>query len=224
MHRTHGHANPAHLDPLKRAYERFPEIGGRAAFACPSGKVTFSRVKVRGPCASHGLRVQGQPSCARSPSMPLQPRGPHEPARLLTLGQKPRFVLLALTRFGLCFVTLFLEHIGRARLPEHIHPARPLCRMAHEPKARARRCRAIREAHRHLYPLPWQIMRPAGRHRERGQHGNSTSKGQSNNQGCPTGTSRRTRVGVLALPGVLPGVRQTPNPGGQSNNLPCSSM
>ncbi|WP_308809835.1 DUF5953 family protein [Archangium lansingense] len=23
--------NPAHLDPLKRAYERFPEIGGRAA-------------------------------------------------------------------------------------------------------------------------------------------------------------------------------------------------
>ncbi|WP_375765735.1 DUF5953 family protein [Archangium gephyra] len=23
--------NPAHLDPLKRAYERLPEIGGRAA-------------------------------------------------------------------------------------------------------------------------------------------------------------------------------------------------
>ncbi|WP_395848455.1 DUF5953 family protein [Cystobacter fuscus] len=22
--------NPAHLDPLKRAYERFPEIGGRS--------------------------------------------------------------------------------------------------------------------------------------------------------------------------------------------------
>jgi hypothetical protein len=29
-----------------------------------------------------------------------------KPARLLTLGQKPRLVLLALARFGLCFVTL----------------------------------------------------------------------------------------------------------------------
>jgi hypothetical protein len=48
-----------------------------------------------------------------------------KPARLLTLGQKPRFVLLALARFGLCLVTLILEHVGRARLPEHLHPARP---------------------------------------------------------------------------------------------------
>jgi len=86
---------------------------------------------------------------------------PHEPARLLTLGQKPRFVLLALARFSLCFATLFLEHVGRALLPEHIRPARPLCRMAHEPKARASRCRAIREAHCHLYPFPWQVI-PAG--------------------------------------------------------------
>jgi len=26
-----GYDNPAHLDALKRAYERFPEIGGRVA-------------------------------------------------------------------------------------------------------------------------------------------------------------------------------------------------
>ncbi|WP_395848652.1 hypothetical protein [Cystobacter fuscus] len=78
------------------------------------------------------LRRKGKLHGRHDPG-PLQPRGPHESARLLTLGQKPRFVLLALARFGLCFVTLFLEHVGRARLAENLHPSRPESTMPHQP-------------------------------------------------------------------------------------------
>ena len=45
------------LHPLRLGTARAGRTQG--PFAFPSGKVTFSRVKVRGPCASHSLRVQG---------------------------------------------------------------------------------------------------------------------------------------------------------------------
>ncbi|WP_309896217.1 DUF5953 family protein [Archangium sp.] len=40
--------NSAHLDALKRAYERFPEIGGRAA---PCGSARLSVAVLRAPLA-----------------------------------------------------------------------------------------------------------------------------------------------------------------------------